>query len=156
MDEDKLNRLPPDVKKQFLKYYAKAIELNYKTGIAYAKGNIAVNYRKLNNFAKAEKYLIEAITAKTELEDRNGAIGSKIDLSNLYLAWNKPKDAVVVLDEALELAKMVESKSRQSDIYKTLSTVYEELDNSSLALAYTKKYVALKDSLLNEKTIIFV
>ena len=130
-----------------------AIELNYKTGIAYAKGNIAVNYRKLNNFAKAEKYLIEAITAKTELEDRNGAIGSKIDLSNLYLAWNKPKDAVVVLDEALELAKMVESKSRQSDIYKTLSTVYEELDNSSLALAYTKKYVALKDSLLNEKTL---
>lgn len=130
-----------------------AIELNYKTGIAYAKGNIAVNYWKLQNFVKAEIYLIEAITAKFELEDLNGAIGSKIDLSNLYIAWNKPKDAIIVLDDALELAKKVESKSRQSDIYKTLSAVYEELDNSSMALDYTKKYVSLKDSLLNEKTL---
>lgn len=130
-----------------------AIKLNYKTGIAYAKGNIAVNYWKLNDFVKAEKYLLEAITAKSDLEDRNGAIGSQIDLSNLYIAWNKPKDAIVVMDKALEFAHMVESKSRQSDIYKTLSVVYEELDNASLALDYTKKYVALKDSLLNEKTL---
>ena len=140
-----------------LEYNKKSLELanklNYKTGIAYAKGNIAANYLSVKDFAKAEKFCKEAISTKLDLEDSNGVIGSKIDLSKVYLGWNKPQEAVIVLDEALELAKMVESKSRQSDIYKNLSVVYEELDNASLALDYTKKYVALKDSLLNEKTL---
>ena len=114
-----------------------AIKLNYKTGIAYAKGNIGANYLIVNDFAKAEKYIQEAISIKLDLEDSYGAIGSKIDLSKVYLAWNKAKEAIVVLDGALVLANMVESKSRQSDIYKTLSVAYEELDNASLALDYT-------------------
>ncbi len=130
-----------------------AIKLNYKTGIAYAKGNIASNYLSVNNFAEAEKYCKEAISIKLDLEDSYGAIGSKIDLSKVYLGWNKLREAVIVLNEALDLAKMVESKSRQSDIYKNLSVVYEGLNNASKALDYTKKYVALKDSLLNEKTL---
>ena len=130
-----------------------AIKLNYKTGIAYAKGNIAVNFLSVKNYAKAEQYLKEAISVKQDLEDSYGAIGSKVDLSEVYIAWSKPRKAIVILDQALELAKMVESKSRQSDIYKTLSIVYEELDNAKKALDYTKKYVALKDSLLNEKTL---
>jgi signal transduction histidine kinase len=130
-----------------------AIKLNYKTGIAYSKGNIAVNYLNVNNFAIAEKYCKEAISIKLDLEDSYGAIGSKIDLSKVYINWNKPREAIIVLEQALELAKMVESKSRQSDIYKTLSIVYEQLDDDSRALDFTKKYVALKDSLLNEKTL---
>ncbi|MFK7775734.1 MAG: tetratricopeptide repeat protein [Saprospiraceae bacterium] len=140
-----------------LEYNIKSLELasklNYKTGIGYAKGNIAANYLSVNNFAKAEEYCKDAISIKLDLEDRNGAIGSKIDLSRVYLQWNKPKEAIIVLDEALELANIVESKSRQSDIYKYLSVVYEELNNNSKALEYTKRYVALKDSLLNEKTL---
>ncbi len=130
-----------------------AIKLNYKTGVAYAKGNIAVNYLKLNDFAKAEKYLMEAIKLKLDLEDSYGAIGSKIDLSKVYLDWDKPQKTIEVLNQALEMANKVESKSRQSDIYKHLSVAYEELNNASMALDYTKKYVALKDSLLNEKTL---
>jgi len=130
-----------------------AIKLNYKTGIAYSKGNIAVNYLSVNDFAIAEKYCKEAISIKLDLEDSYGAIGSKIDLSKVYINWNKPREAIIVLEQALELAKMVESKSRQSDIYKTLSIVYEQLDDDSRALDFTKKYVALKDSLLNEKTL---
>lgn len=140
-----------------LDYNKKSLELasklNYKTGIAYAKGNISSNYLSVNNFAKAEEFCKDAISIKLDLEDRNGVIGSKIDLSKIYLVWNKPHKAIIVLDQALELAKIVESKSRQSIIYKSLSGVYEELDNASKALEYTKKYVALKDSLLNEKTL---
>jgi signal transduction histidine kinase len=135
------------------KSLALAIKLNYKTGIAYAKGNIAVNYLKLKDLAKAEKYLIEAINVKLSLEDSYGAIGSTIDLSKVYIAWGKSKNAIIILAEALSLAKKLASKSRQSDIYKTLSIVYEELDDDSKALDYTKKYVALKDSLLNEKIL---
>lgn len=130
-----------------------ATKLNYKTGIAYAKGNIGSNYLSINNFSKAEKYIQEAISIKLDLEDSYGAIGSKIDLSKVYIAWGRPANAITVLNQALDLATMVKSKSRQSDIYKTLSRVYEELDNASKALDYTKKYVAIKDSLLNEKTL---
>jgi len=140
-----------------LDYNKKSLELanklNYETGIGYAKGNIAANYWKLNEFAKAEKFAKEAIKIKLDYNDKYGAIGSQIDLSKIYISWGKPQKAVVILDQGLELAKMVQSKSRQSDIYKTLSTVYEELDNASKALDYTKRYISLKDSLLNEKTL---
>ncbi len=125
----------------------------YKTGIAYSKGNIAMNYLTQGDFSKAEKYLKESIVLKHELGDRYGTIGNGIDLSQLYIRWEKPKMAIPILEKALDLAINVESKNRQSDIYKSLSSVYDQLDQPVKSHFYMKEYVALKDSLLNEKTL---
>lgn len=138
-----------------LKYNMLSLELaekqKYKTGIAYSKGNIAMNYLTQGDFSKAEKYLKESIALKHELGDRYGTIGNGIDLSQLYILWEKPKMAIPILEKALVLAHEVESKSRQSDIYKSFSDVYDQLNQPVISHSYIKKYVALKDSLLNEK-----
>jgi signal transduction histidine kinase/Flp pilus assembly protein TadD len=140
-----------------LKYNMLSLELakkqKYKTGIAYSEGNIAMNYLTQGDFSKAEKYLKESITLKHELGDRYGTIGTGIDLSQLYILWEKPKKAIPILEKALVLAHEVESKNRQSDIYKSFSAVYDQLNQPVISHAYIKKYVALKDSLLNEKTL---
>ncbi len=140
-----------------LKYNKLSLELakkqKYKSGIAYAKGNIAMNYLAQGDFIKAEKCLKESIAIKSELGDGYGTIGNGIDLSQLYILWNKPEEAIPILEKALTLALEVESKSRQSDIYKSLSSVYDELNRPVKSHFYIKKYVALKDSLLNEKTL---
>ena len=140
-----------------LKYNMLSLELatkqKYKTGIAYSKGNIAMNYLTQGEFSKAEKYLKESIALKHELGDRYGTIGNGIDLSQLYILWEKPKMAIPILEKALILAHEVESKSRQSDIYKSFSDVYDHLNQPVISHSYIKKYVALKDSLLNEKTL---
>ena len=130
-----------------------AKELNYKSGTAYAMGNIAVNYRVLGNFVKAEQYLKESIYVKLELEDKWGAIGSKLDLSRLYLQWGKPEQAIPILENTLLLGKQVDSKARKPDIYQLLAEVYDQMKDTKKAYFYTKKYIALKDSLISEKTL---
>lgn len=143
--------------KESLKYNMLSLELaekqEYKTGIAYSKGNIAMNYLTQGNFSKAEIFLRESIALKHELGDGYGTIGNGIDLSQLYIRWEKPEKAIPILEKALELAIDVESKNRQSDIYKSLSLVYDQLNLTVKSHFYMKKYVALKDSLLNEKTL---
>ncbi len=130
-----------------------AEKLNYKSGVAYAKGNIAANYREKGDYQKSEKLLKESISAKLELEDKWAVIGGQIDLSKVYLQWGKPKLALPVLKEALLLSKEVDSKARKPEIYNLLAEAHDHLQNIDQAYFYTKKYIAVKDSLINEKTV---
>lgn len=130
-----------------------AEKLNYKTGIAYAKGNIATNYKKQGKMDLAEQAIKESLALKKEVNDRVGTVGSNIDLSNLYLEWNKPQKALPFLEEALATAVEVDAKARQPEIYNTLAAAYDKMNDPVKALFYTKKYIALKDSLISEKTL---
>ena len=130
-----------------------AEKLNYKSGVAYAKGNIAANYREKGDLKKSEELLIQSIDAKLELGSKWAAIGGKIDLSKVYLQWNKPKKAISVLKRALLMSKEVDSKARKPEIYNLLAEAHDNLKNVDQAYFYTKKYIAVKDSLLNEKTV---
>ena len=149
---DKLENL-----EKSLEYNQRSLELaeklNYKTGIAYSLGNIGANYVAQNNYAKAEEVLTKSITLKLELGDRWGVIGNQLDLTKLYLKWGKPKMALPVLKESLEIAKSVNSKSRQSDIYEYMAEVHDQLNQPAIAYTFVKKHIALKDSVLSEKTV---
>ncbi len=132
---------------------ALAEKLNYKTGIAYAKGNIGSNFVTQKEYARAEAFYQEAIQLKTELGDTYSVIGNKIEIAQLYLEWEKAIEAKRYLKEALKSAKELDSRSRQSDIYKHLALVHDQLDQPLIAYEYNKRYVSMKDSLLNEKTL---
>ena len=140
-----------------LEYNKRSLELakkmNYEVGVAYATGNIAINYLNQGGFEKAEEYLKRSIAMKIELDDKFGTIGGEIDLSKVYVEWGKPKLAIPVLEKALSLAYETESKTRRSDIYKNLATAYSKLGNPIEAYSYIEKHIALKDSLINEKTL---
>ncbi len=143
--------------KESLDYNLRSLELaeklNYKTGIAYAKGNIASNLVNQKNYSKAEEYFRESIQLKTDLGDTYGHIGDKVEIAKLYMKWGKAKKAKHYLEEALISAQKLDSRGRQSEIYKNLSLVYDQLNQPLVAYKYNKKYVSLKDSLLNEKTL---
>lgn len=130
-----------------------AEKLNYKTGIAYAKGNIGSNFVTQKNYLKAEEFYKEAIQLKTELSDTYSTIGNKIEIAQLYLEWEKAIQAKRYLKEALQSAKELDSRSRQSEIYKHLALVHDQLNEPLVAYKYNKRYVSMKDSLLNEKTL---
>ena len=125
----------------------------YQSGVAYAKGNLAMNYLKKGEFDIAEKLLIESIRIKDEIGDRYGKIGNGIDLSELYMVWGKPNKAIPILKNALKIAIELESRTRQSEIYITLANVYDQIKETNEAHNYMKRYVALKDSLLNDKMV---
>ena len=125
----------------------------YQTGVAYAKGNLAVNYLRKGEYEMAEKLLKESTKIKHERGDRFGVIGNGLDLSELYKVWNKPQKAIPILKNALKIALEVEARTRQAEIYKSLASIYDETNNINDSHFYIKKYVALKDSLLNDKMV---
>jgi signal transduction histidine kinase/Tfp pilus assembly protein PilF len=130
-----------------------AEELDYKTGIAYALGNIAVNYKMQGRLEESEKMMLQAVSIKKELGNNWGTIGSQIDLANLYLTWNKPQKALHALLEAFDLSNEQDSKGRQPDIYLGLTNTYDQMNDPVKSLFYLKKYISLKDSLISEKTV---
>lgn len=140
-----------------LKYNRIALKLaeeqKYKTGISYAQGNIAMNYYSQGQYAKAEFFLNQSISIKRELGDQFGQIGSSLDLSQVYISWEKPEKAIALLERALDQSITLDLKNRQSEIYKKLAAIYDNLGQHVESHTYFKKYVALKDSLLNEKTL---
>jgi len=146
-----------ELHEESLEYNRRSLELaeklNYKTGIAYAKGNIGSNFVTQKKYTKAEAYYKEAIQLKTELGDIYSAIGNKVEIAQLYIEWNKAFEAKHYLEEALQAAKALNSRSRQSEIYKHLALAYDQLNKPLIAYKYNKQYVAMKDSLLNEKTL---
>ena len=93
-----------DDNEKSLEYNQLALQLAegqaYKTGIAYAKGNLAMNYLRKEDYEKAEQFLKEAIKIKHERGDRNGVLGNGIDLSELYMVCllytsPSPRDATL-------------------------------------------------------------
>ena len=138
-------------------YAQQALELakkiNYKTGIAYSLGNIASDKVKKGNHAEAETMHIESIQLKKELNDTWAVIGGLINLSDSYVLSNKPRKAISPLHEALQLSKQIESNNRIVETYQSLNETYQALGQIDSAYFYLEKYVALQDSLLNEKTV---
>ncbi len=80
-----------------------------------------------------------------------GIISSYIYLSSYYNHKNDLLKSKKYLEDALKLAKKINSKSQLKEIYGRLSTVEAELNNYKSANELTWKYINLKDSLQNEE-----
>ena len=130
-----------------------AKKMNYKTGIAYAQGNIATDLVFKKEYSKAEVLHIKSIQLKKELGDTWGVIGGLTNLCDTYIGWEKPTKAIQPLHEALQLSKKIDSKTRIVNTYKYLNKVYHSIGQTDSAYFYLEKYVTLQDSLMNEKTL---
>ncbi|MEM9917518.1 MAG: tetratricopeptide repeat protein [Bacteroidota bacterium] len=143
--------------KESLYYNDKALQLarklEYKIGIAYVLGNIGSNYLKQGNLEQAEIHKKQAIQLMTSMEDKWGAIGNKLGLAKVYLEAEKTDMVIPTLEDALQMSKELDSKPRQLEAYQIFIETYEQLEDVDKAYFYLKKHQALKDSLINEKTL---
>lgn len=80
-----------------------------------------------------------------------GIISSYIYLSSYHSQKNELLKSKKYLDDALDLAKQINSKSQLKEIYGRLSVVEGELNNFKKANELTWMYINLKDSLQNEE-----
>lgn len=132
---------------------ALAQSMKYKTGVAYALGNLASVYLENIDYPAAERMLMEAIRLKKEVGDTWGVVGSNITLGHLYNDWKKPRKAIKVLNESLEVSRGLKTKPRILECYMKLNDAYELIGDTKLAHYYLKSFVALQDSVLSEKTL---
>ena len=148
-----------------LKDYRKAYEFNekalqlarkldYQTGIAYSLGNIANQHVAMEEYDQAIDLLVESAQIKKSVGDTWGYIGSQMNLGNIYARHkNNPAKAIPILEECLKLSGQIESKPRRAEIYKDLAHTFRDVGKKEISNEYFVQYVALKDSILNEKTL---
>ncbi|HHC6486695.1 TPA: tetratricopeptide repeat protein [Vibrio parahaemolyticus] len=119
--------------------------------------NLGSVYNNLENYSRSEVYLNESlnkinliINPDTEVSIKNKYKSIKsnvltnlsIRLRHLYIKDNN-KDhlnkATIILEEAIDIAEMLESKQEMVRHYGNLSNVYRQLDNKSNCKKYASK-----------------
>jgi len=130
-----------------------AKRINYRTGIAYALGNIATDQSYQGNFVEAETSLLESIRLKKELENTWGVMGGMLALVEVYLKSEAYQKALPLLEDVNQMAQRIDSKPRLLQSYESYSEVYRRMGRHQKANEYLRAYVAIKDSMLNEQTV---
>lgn len=139
-----------------LLYNTKALKLakdiNYDSGIAYSLDNIGTGYLQNGDCEKAKENILESINLKNKLKDNWGIMGSKFSLVKVFDQCEEQGSVLPLLMEVLTMSKELGAKSRELEVYERLSEFYDK-KNPAIAYQYTKKFIALKDTVLNEKTL---
>ena len=148
---DKMNN--PD---EALKYYLESLKLKEQIGDLYSivvsYSNIAIIYQNRGDLKKAIEYNTKALKIDEQLNDQQGLCLDYINISEIEkLQKNYPR-AIELLEEALKIAKQSDYKRYRLSIYSAFSNIYEMQNDLKSALDYNKKYIFLKDSLLNEES----
>jgi Histidine kinase len=83
--------------------------------------------------------------------DRNQIMRTLLDIGKTYLALNNNAQALQYGREGLSMALQSKAKQFIRDGYQILSTVYDNLHKTDSAYFYYKKYMNMKDSVLNDQ-----
>jgi tetratricopeptide (TPR) repeat protein len=91
------------------------------------------------------------LTEHKKLNDRNEIIRTLLDIGKTYLASNNNFEAFNYGQQGLILALQTKAKPYIRDGYQILSTIYDRLHQGDSADFYFRKYITMKDSVLNDQ-----
>ncbi|MBJ6369272.1 ATP-binding protein [Snuella sedimenti] len=115
--------------------------------------NLGICYLHLNQFDKAEKYLVKSSELHLLDKDTLMLIGAYTDIANLYYTQYKDQQAIPYFERAYHLSKKVNDFKLKSSVTLNMAVVEENRGNFPLALKYRKEYDKWKDSLNNQSEI---
>jgi tetratricopeptide (TPR) repeat protein len=138
-----------------LHYYNLALTTSHETndgfGIANALVNMAILYTKLKEYNKATDFSLKG----SKLCVANGFtdlyVYSLSNLGTINRALKKYDVAENYFQEAVNIAKKINSKILIRESYLSLASLYEEQQDFKKSYDYYKLYSDTKDSLLNQE-----
>ena len=138
-----------------LSNYQKSLELSKKNknydGIGTNLSQKANCYFELKDYDSSLKLNLEALQIRDSINSKRGVAYTYVSLSKLYYETGKTRLAMSYGEKALIRAKKLGYPILISTSSKTLSKIYEKLNQSSKALELYKLYKKMEDSLKNEK-----
>lgn len=149
-------------------YYQEAFAINQSInsnrGMASDLINIGIVYTDREKYTEALPYLKKALTLYKLMGDQSNIAIALNNLSRLYVNAPEPllrKNGIkpsqryaLALSyqlQGLQLAKETEDLATQRDIWLSLSETYNAQQNFGQELSAYKKYISLRDSLINEE-----
>ena len=139
-----------------LYYFNKSLQIRKSIkdyeGIADSYSNIGIVYLSMNEITLSEQYLLKSF----EINDSIGSIGfyenSAYNLSEFYYLQGDISNAEKYLNYCYEREKSFGSKDLLSSIFELRSKISLSKNDYKNAYLFQKRYMALKDSLINEET----
>ncbi len=141
-----------------LDYYLKALSLAKKhedldkdrDGIGVLYNVIGSIYMHLDNLPLAQSYLNQSYTIFNDLKNRQRIAECQLNMGELSLKKNNPREAIANFNSALEHSKAIGALELTSNANRLLSQIYDLLNDVPKAYYHFKNYVSLRDSLFNE------
>ncbi|RZL46460.1 MAG: tetratricopeptide repeat protein, partial [Pedobacter sp.] len=134
-----------------LKAFSMFKAANYKKGMATVAINLGVYYNGEKNTEEAKKYYFTALKNMREINDKGNIAILYNNMSDLYLNLRQLDSAKVCSDSAYYYASKSGDKLSQYDALLGQSNVLHSMGKHEEADKFLTRYIALKDSVLNDK-----
>jgi two-component system, NarL family, sensor kinase len=112
---------------------------------------MADNYKESKAYQQSERYYRDVMETADRIDAPEYKMYGYMGISDLMLRTKKYAIAQPFIDEGIILAQKLGTKIELKDLYLRATELYEATGNPAAALQWHKKFVALNDSLLNEK-----
>lgn len=143
--------------KKALEYFIPLIKkynsLSFKPKRSYLLHNIGLCYFHLNEFKKAETYLLACTVLLKQENDTSILAITYMDIANLYYEQYKDSKAIPYFEKAYFLSKKIKDFEIKSNAASNMAAVEENRKNLTKAMVYRKEYDIWKDSLNNQNKI---
>lgn len=130
-----------------------AESIGYKVGIAYSARNVGQGYMVEKRYQKALNNFKKSLEIMQEMGNTSGESINLWSIGTAYSRLGEHESALENLEKALLLAKEVGDQSHLREIYEDIAEAYYNAGKLAEAYQYQKRYVLLKDSLVNNERI---
>ena len=138
-------------------YYSQSLnlrkELKDQRRIASSFFSLADIHLLKKEPVKANEELNKALVIFTGLDEKTGQVICLLSLSKAYNMLGLNKKSKNSIDKALGISKITKNNELLKDCYKQYADFYSINNNQTLAFNYFKKYINIKDSLINVNNI---
>ena len=132
-------------------------ELKDKKGMSQSLNNIGTVYIAKNQPDKALEYLFQSMSIKQEINDKNGMAASYNNIGDVYVKKAEFRhnnadydNAIRFYTKSLDIGLSIKLKEIVKTNYEGLSQAYHKKGDDAKAYEFYQKFIALKDSMLNE------
>jgi len=141
-------------------YYQRSLQLKLKNeithGLPICYSNLGLIHQKRGEDKRALEYFKLSLDLQRESENRKGIARSLINFGMVYQKTNLDT-AILILNEAIQIAKETNNKEEICDATKLLSQVYQTKGEYKKALEMHQAFSEQQDSILsleNQKAIL--
>ena len=126
------------------------VAMKMERHIASSEKTIGETLIKMGRYAEAERYLKHSLSIFEKMNEKTGAVITKLSLANALVMQNNP-GGFSLADNTLGEAEKLKNPLLLSFVYIKLSDIYASNNNYKKAFDFRKKYEVLKDSLFNSE-----
>lgn len=124
-------------------------ELGAMSDIASSLNNIGVLYYEQNNYAQALENYNRALKIFEEIHDKKNSSNLYINIGNTFFKQKKYSEALNFQNKSLSIAKEIGYLEGIKESERSLSEIYQQLNENTQALGHYKNYVAVRDTIFN-------